>query len=79
MDGWTPEVLGGDTGGIVGIGVVIGAVLTDKLGGGMLTLAPGMLPTLASGGGTLPDIEEEGLHSLTTESYANPSGHVQVG
>jgi len=78
MDGWTPEVLGGDTGGIVGIGVVIGAVLTDELGGGMLTLAPGMLPMLASGG-TLPDIEEEGLHSLVTESYAYPLGHVTVG
>jgi hypothetical protein len=53
----------------VGIGVVIGAVLTAELGGGMLTLAPGMLPMLASGG-TLPDIEEEALHSLVTESYA---------
>jgi hypothetical protein len=50
----------------VGIGVVIGAVLTDELGGGMLTLAPGILP-LASGG-TLPDIEEVGLHSFATES-----------
>ena len=54
----------------MGIGVVIGAVLIDELGGGMLTLAPGILPELASGGGTLPDIEEEGLHSLVTESYA---------
>jgi hypothetical protein len=52
-------------------------VLIDELGGGMLTLAPGMLP-LASGG-TLPDIEEEGLHSLVTESYAYPLGHVTVG
>ena len=68
MDGWTPEVIGGDTGGIVGIGVVIGAVLTDELGGGMLTLAPGMLPMLASGGGILPDMEEVGLHSFATES-----------
>ena len=64
----------------MGIGVVIGAVLTDELGGGMLTLAPGMLAPLASGGGgTLPDIEEVGLHSLETESYAYPSGHVHVG
>jgi len=61
-------VLGGETGGIVGIGVVIGALLTDELGGGMLTLAPVVLPTLASGGGTLPDMEEVGLHSLETES-----------
>jgi len=51
----------------VGIGVVIGALLTDELGGGMLTLAPGILPTLASGG-TLPDMDEVGLHSLETES-----------
>jgi hypothetical protein len=62
-------VLGGATGGIVGIGVVIGALLTDELGGGMLTLAPLVLPTLGSGGGgTLPDMEEVGLHSLATES-----------
>jgi hypothetical protein len=44
----------------------MGALLTDELGGGMLTLAPDMLP-LASGG-TLPDMEEVGLHSLATES-----------
>jgi len=68
MDGWTPEVLEGGTGGIVGIGVVIGALLTDELGGGMLTLAPVVLPRLGSGGDTLPDIEEVGLHSLATES-----------
>ena len=69
MDGWTPEVLGGETGGIVGIGVVIGALLIDELGGGMLTLAPVVLPKLGSGGGgTLPDMEEVGLHSLETES-----------
>ena len=68
MDGWTPDVLEGGTGGIVGIGVVIGALLTDELGGGMLTLAPLVLPTLGSGGDTLPDMEEVGLHSLETES-----------
>jgi hypothetical protein len=67
MDGWTPELLEGGTGGIVGIGVVIGALLTDELGGGMLTLAPVVLPRLGSGG-TLPDMEEVGLHSLETES-----------
>jgi hypothetical protein len=69
MDGWTPDVLGGETGGIVGIGVVIGALLTDELGGGMLTLAPVVLPRLGSGGGgILPDIDELALHSLETES-----------
>jgi hypothetical protein len=61
-------VLGGETGGIVGIGVVIGALLTDELGGGILTLAPVVLPKLGSGGGTLPDIDELALHSLETES-----------
>jgi hypothetical protein len=78
MAGWTPPVvIGGVTGGIVGIGVVIGAVLIAEFGGGAETLAP--IPPSTAVGGTLPDIDEEGLHFLVTESYAYPSEHVQVG
>jgi hypothetical protein len=43
----------------------------------VVTEAPTDDPTAE--GGTLPDIDEEGLHSFVTTSYAYPSGHVQVG
>jgi len=76
--GWTPpEVIGGVTGGIVGIGVVIGAVLILEFGGGAVTLAP--IDDPVGLGGTLPDIEDVALHSLLIESYAYPSGHVIIG
>jgi hypothetical protein len=69
--------LGGIIGGIVDVGVVMGAVLNEAFGGGVETLAP----TLDSGGegGIFPLIDELGLHSLLTESYAYPSGQVIVG
>ena len=60
------------------MGVVIGAVLTAAFGGGVDTLAP-MEEEGVDSGGTLPDMEDVGLHSLLMESYAYPSGHVQVG
>jgi hypothetical protein len=63
---------------MVGIGVVMGAVLTAVFGGGVETLAP-IDDEGDDSGGTLPDMEDVGLHSLLTESYAYPSGHVQVG
>jgi hypothetical protein len=68
---------GAPTGGIVGIGVVIGAVLTPGLGGGVVTLAPGREPE--DEGGTLPDIADTGLQLLLMASIAYPSGHVTVG
>jgi hypothetical protein len=49
----------------VAVGVVIGAVLTAEFGGGVVTLAP----IVDSGGaGTLPDMEDDALHSLLTAS-----------
>jgi len=56
----------------------MGAVLTAEFGGGVETLAP-IDDEGEDSGGTLPDMEEEGLHSLLTESYAYPSGQVHVG
>jgi hypothetical protein len=53
---------------MVGIGVVIGAVLTAEFGGGVDTLAPIVEEGVDSGGGTLPDMDDVGLHSLLTES-----------
>jgi hypothetical protein len=53
---------------MVGIGVVIGAVLTAAFGGGVDTLAPMEEEGVDSGGGTLPDMDDVGLHSLLTES-----------
>jgi hypothetical protein len=62
--------------GIVAVGVVMGAVLIAMLGGGVATLAP----IVDSGGaGTLPDIEDVGVHVLVTASSAYPSGHVIEG
>ena len=69
MEGWTPPIELGGTGGMVGIGVVMGAVLTAELGGGVETLAP-MEDEGVDSGGTLPDMDDVGLHSLLTESYA---------
>jgi hypothetical protein len=63
---------------MVGIGVVMGAVLTAEFGGGVETLAP-IVEEGDDSGGTLPDIEDVGLHSLLIESYAYPSGQVMVG
>jgi hypothetical protein len=78
VEGWTPpEELGG-TGGIVATGVVMGAVLTAEFGGGVDTLAP-IEDEGVDSTGTLPDMDDVGLHSLLTESYAYPSGHVHVG
>jgi len=72
-DGWTPPNEGGSvTGGIVGVGVVIGAVLILELGGGVVTLA-------AVDGGMLAAAAEAGLQLFVTESSAYPSGHVTVG
>jgi hypothetical protein len=60
----------------VAVGVVIGAVLIAEFGGGVMTLAP----IVDSGGaGTLPDMEEVGVHDLVTASSAYPSGQVIVG
>jgi hypothetical protein len=56
----------------------MGALLIAELGGGVDTLAP-IDEEGVDSGGTLPDIEEDALHSLVTESYAYPSGHVHVG
>jgi len=70
--------LGGIIGGIVAVGVVMGAVLIEAFGGGVEILAP-TPDSGGEGGGTLPLIEEVGLHSLLTESYAYPSGQVIVG
>jgi hypothetical protein len=64
---------------MVGIGVVMGAVLTAVFGGGVDTLAPMEEEGVDSGGGTLPDMDDVGLHSLLTESYAYPSGQVMTG
>jgi hypothetical protein len=63
---------------MVGIGVVMGAVLTAVFGGGVDTLAP-IVEEGVDSGGTLPDMEDVGLHSLLTESYAYPSGQVMTG
>jgi len=60
------------------VGVVMGALLIAEFGGGVDTLAP-IDEEGADSGGTLPDMDDVGLHSLVTESYAYPSGHVQVG
>jgi hypothetical protein len=69
-------VVGGITGGMVAVGVVIGAVLIAMLGGGVVTLAP----IVDSGGaGTLPDMEDVGVHVFVTPSSAYPSGHVIDG
>jgi hypothetical protein len=54
---------------MVGIGVVMGAVLTAEFGGGVDTLAP-MDEEGVDSGGTLPDMDDVGLHSLLMESYA---------
>jgi hypothetical protein len=56
----------------------MGALLIAELGGGVDTLAP-IDEEGVDSGGTLPDIEEDALHSLVTESYAYPSGQVIVG
>ena len=69
MEGWTPPIELGGTGGMVGIGVVMGAVLTAEFGGGVETLAP-IVEEGVDSGGTLPDMDDVGLHSLLTESYA---------
>jgi hypothetical protein len=63
---------------MVGIGVVMGAVLTAEFGGGVETLAP-IVEEGVDSGGTLPDMDDVGLHSLLMESYAYPSGQVHVG
>ena len=67
-DGWTPPIDGGRlTGGIVAVGVVIGAVLSLPFGGGVVTLAP----VVDSGGaGTLPDMDDEGLQLFVIASMA---------
>ena len=44
----------------------MGAVLNEALGGGVEILAP--TPDSGGEGGTLPDIDDVGLHSLLTES-----------
>jgi hypothetical protein len=62
---------------MVGVGVVIGAVLTPGLGGGVVTSAPGIDPL--DEGGTLPDIADTALHELLRASRAYPLGHVTVG
>jgi hypothetical protein len=61
-------VIGGVTGGIVGIGVVIGAVLIAEFGGGVFTLAPIADPVGA--GGILPAAEEETIQVFVTASKA---------
>jgi hypothetical protein len=69
--GWTPpDVIGGvvSTGGIVGIGVVIGAVLIAEFGGGVVTLAPIADPVGA--GGMLPAIDDETMQLFVTASSA---------
>jgi hypothetical protein len=53
-------------GGIVAVGVVIGAVLIEAFGGGVEILAP--TPDSGGDGGILPLIEELGLQSLLTAS-----------
>jgi hypothetical protein len=79
VDGCTVLDGAGGIEGIVAIGVVMGALLTDELGGGVDTLAPIDEEGDGDSAGTLPDMEEEALHSLLIESYAYPSGHVTVG
>jgi hypothetical protein len=75
VEGCTPpEVFGGFTGGIVGVGVVIGAELTAEFGGGVDTEAPMEDPTAA--GGTLPAAAEATLHVFDTLSNAYPSGQL---
>jgi hypothetical protein len=58
--------------------VVIGAVLIAAFGGGAETLEP-IVEEGVDSTGTLPDMDEVGLHSLLMESYAYPSGQVMVG
>jgi hypothetical protein len=65
------------TGGMVGVGVVIGAVLIPGIGGGVVTSAPGSDPL--DEGGMLPDIAETVLHEFVMASRAYPLGHVIVG
>lgn len=62
---------------MVGVGVVIGALLTPGIGGGVVTSAPGSDPL--DEGGMLPDIADTALHELLRASSAYPLGHVTVG
>jgi hypothetical protein len=71
-EGPPPELAGPV--GIDGVGVVIGAVLTFELGGGVFTLAPVVLPEAGAGGvGGIGGVtEEEAMHAFLVSSHAYP-------